>query len=508
MFHLTDLLSYSFVIIQCHDNPDADTISCAFALSRYFEQNNLRTRLIYSGFNRISKPNIAGLVDELNIPLEFVGRDVRHVRELAPEEENPLLITVDCQYGAGNVSQIECGRVCVIDHHIQEKDLADYTVIEPYLGSCATVVWRLLTDAGFDFTGNRDVSTALYYGLYTDTNSLSEIFHPVDRDMLEDLHFDVKLIRKLKGNNLTREELIVASSALNGARYDEIRHTVLFDAEPCDPNILGFISDLALQVEGVDTCVGFCEINGGVKLSIRSATYSVMAHELAEYLTKSLGSGGGNKEKAGGFFRLPEQSDAGAYVSERLRSYFSAYDKIVAGEYIPQLDQMKKYRKKALMVGYVTLDDIYPVGTDVTVRTIEGDATFSVSKDTYLMVGIQGETYPIQKAKFERTYKLLDGEFFFEPEFITEAFYAPTVKDNLYCKPVDLQPYIRPCTPAGETFICAKPVERDTKVFTDWYTEGYMFGNAGDYLAVRSDDPNDVYLINARIFELTYDQIL
>ncbi len=506
MFSLKDLSHYKTVVLQCHDNPDADAIACAFALWRYFQKLHVAARIVYAGFRQISKPNLVEFVRGLCIPLEYVGNKPAGIDALAPDDGRALLITVDCQHGAGNVSTIKSDDVAVIDHHIQENEGFAYCAIEPYLGSCSTVVWKMLLEAGYDLPSDKDASTALYYGLFTDTNNFQEISHPRDRDMLESLSFDARFIKKLKSINLTREELLVAGKALGEAAYHSDQKNMLIEAEPCDPNILGFISDLTMQVENVETCVGFCRIGGGVKLSLRSNTYDVMANELAAYLTRGVGSGGGNKEKAGGFLKLPpEISDAKAFLSDRIAGYFSEHDKVVAGEHFLDLRSMRRYRKKPLTVGFVRLEDIYEKGTDVYVRTLEGDAAFTASPDTYLMVGIQGETYPIKRERFEKSYACLEGTFAFDPRFTQEAFYPPTVRDKLYERPVDLLPYIRPCKPLFETSIYARPVERYTKVFTQWYVEGYMLGKPGDYIAVRCDDASDAYIIEKNIFALTYE---
>lgn len=507
MFALKDLPRFNQIILQCHDNPDADTMACVLALGRYFDQRRVPVRMVYGGFNRVTKPNLVAFVEAFSMPLEFVGKDPAVLAELTGFP-NTLLVTVDCQHGAGNVTKIPAEHVCVIDHHIQETTGHAYERIEPYLGSCATVVWRMLKEAGFDYGGDREISTALYYGLYTDTNSLAEIFHPVDRDMLEELRFNEGLVRRLKGCNLTREELLVASKALSGATYDSATRNLLFEADPCDPNILGFISDLTLQVDSVDTCVGFCRVNGGIKLSLRSATYDTMANEFAAFLTEGVGSGGGTKEKAGGFIRMTgETEDAGAFLMDRINEYYTTYDRVVALKHRLDLSAMRQYSKKKVVVGYVRLTDIYPEGTDVNVRTLEGDAAFVVSGDTYLMIGVQGETYPIKREKFERTYETLEGVYELNPAFMGEGFYAPTIKDKLYHKAVDLMPYAKPCWSLQEASIWARPVEKSTKVFTQWYAEGYMLGKPGDYIAVRCDDENDVYIIDARIFAITYEPV-
>lgn len=67
---------------------------------------------MYGGRNPISKSNMKLMVAELDIPIE-------HVQELEPPE---LLLTVDCQYGEGNVQKFEARNVAVIDHHATGRE--------------------------------------------------------------------------------------------------------------------------------------------------------------------------------------------------------------------------------------------------------------------------------------------------------------------------------------------------------------------------------------------------
>ena len=45
------------------------------------------------------------------------------------------------------------------------------------------------------------------------------------------------------------------------------------------------------------------------------------------------------------------------------------------------------------------------------------------------------------------------------------------------------------------------------KIFTQWYDETYMEGKVGDYLAVRTDDYHDIYIIEKDIFSDTYEEM-
>ena len=52
---LSELLKYDDIVIQCHDNPDADALSSGYALSWYLCKNGKTPRFIYRGKNKIQK---------------------------------------------------------------------------------------------------------------------------------------------------------------------------------------------------------------------------------------------------------------------------------------------------------------------------------------------------------------------------------------------------------------------------------------------------------------------
>jgi phosphoglycolate phosphatase len=206
------------------------------------------------------------MIEELGIPVEH-----------APDFEkwDGLLITADCQYGAGNVSRVKAPKVAVIDHHIQEGELPALRELRPWLGSCSTLVWKLLSDESFPI--DIKLGTALYYGLFTDTGGFSDVRHPLDRDMWDSVPADHAILRKLRKSNLSMSDLSAASAALSDLRFDEARRFVVISAPPCDPNLLGFMSDLAMEVDKVDIAVACSEGADAIKFSVRSAAREAKA---------------------------------------------------------------------------------------------------------------------------------------------------------------------------------------------------------------------------------------
>ena len=59
---LADLLVYNNIIIQCHDNPDADAIASGYAVYTYLQENGKQVRFIYGGSNVIRKSNLLMMV--------------------------------------------------------------------------------------------------------------------------------------------------------------------------------------------------------------------------------------------------------------------------------------------------------------------------------------------------------------------------------------------------------------------------------------------------------------
>ena len=43
---LSELLEFSEIVIQCHDNPDADAIASGFALYTYFGEKGKKVSLV------------------------------------------------------------------------------------------------------------------------------------------------------------------------------------------------------------------------------------------------------------------------------------------------------------------------------------------------------------------------------------------------------------------------------------------------------------------------------
>ncbi len=521
---LAELEKFNPITIQCHDNPDADALASGFGLYTYFKRKGKEVRLIYAGRNRIQKKNLTLMVNELEIPVEYLSDEKEHIKG--------LLIMVDCQYQMGNATPLTADVIAVVDHHHHaQKEVVALSEIRPNLGSCATLVWQMMQEAGFSFLGENNLGTALYYGLFSDTNQLSEIYNPLDMDMRDNIPFNKSLINLLKNSNLSLEEMEIAGIALIRRIYNDVYRYAIVKARRCDPNILGLISDFLIQVDGIDTCIAFNKQEDEIKFSVRSCVKEVRADELASYLASDMGFGGGHSEKAGGviyrqiYEEIYPNQDKEAFFDERMTKYFKDCTIIHARDYHPDFDKMQFYRRTELPLGLVRATDVFKAGTPVTLRTLEGDSDMVIVSELRLVLGMKGEVYPYLKENLRKRY-LVRKERYKIDSNINDIEYTPTLRNKITGEVKDLKDYAYLCVPNKEITIYATELTSVVKLFPaynkiDWAhekapaiynmeasqgeEEKYTLGKPGDFLAVSSDDPADVFIVEREIFDRTYE---
>lgn len=495
---LKDLEIYDTITIQTHDNPDADAIASGFALYTYFRDRVGEVSLVYSGRNKIQKTDLRLMVEKLGIPIRY----------RAPEEGKlkGLLITVDCQYGAGNISCFKAESVVVIDHHQQEiaTDGLDGYEIVSNLGSCATLVWKLLMEEHFPVNENIQVGTALYYGLYRDTSQFTELYYPLDRDMREAVSFDKNIMYLLKNSNLSLKELEIAGIALIRYIYNRDFHYAIIRTHACDPNLLGLISDFLIQVDEIHTCVVYNHVDDGYKFSVRSCIREVNASEFAQYLSQGIGSGGGHAERAGGFLykrryeRHYPALNGETYFGNKMKQYFESFDIIDVSAGGLDTERMQRYEGRQETAGYVKASTLMPSGTQCVIRTLDGDIQFLIDDKRYILIDGSGRVKVISEEQFHENYEPLPGVCDIRLE------YTPRLKDKATNTFKDLVQHMQPCTSKRAVRVLVRQLSRGVKVFTPKAGDAYILGNPGDYLVVNSEDLQDISVVEQSVFHKLY----
>lgn len=290
MGFLKELTKNKKVCIQCHDNPDADTLASAFGVYEYLVEQGVEARIVYSGKEHMKKFSICYMVEMCHIP-------IRYVDELP---ECDLLLIVDAQYRQGNVTCFEHNNVAVIDHHYLLTPPQKNEYVKSDYQSCATVVWELLKEEGYDVKENEALTIALLFGLYTDTSTYSDLYREIDMQMKLELTGDYPVLERLTKSNMTVSELMIASEAMRNHELDIEHKFAIVEVTRCDQSILGIIGDFIIQVDSIFVSFAYTTTNEGYQISVRSCTDKIHANELAMFLCKDIGSGGGHLKKGGG----------------------------------------------------------------------------------------------------------------------------------------------------------------------------------------------------------------
>ena len=517
---LSDLKNYHDIVIQCHDIPDADAIGSGYALYCYLSSAGKKVQLVYSGTAEISKVNLKLMIEKFDIPLKFVDQDF-----IVPE----LLITVDCQYGSRNVTQLKAPKVGIIDHHQEDRHIKELKLefchIFSNYGSCASVIYQLILLNSFEkdcseeerqLVKNRDINTALLYGLYMDTNEFSEIVHPADKDLRSAADYNFEIFHILKSSNFNIDELNVISRALLSIKFYRDEHFAILKALDCDPNILGYISDLCNRTYELNSCIVYMEMPNAYKISVRSNCKEIRANELAAAITKNVGNGGGHIQKAGGRINIQDfcrqySENIDDFIYHRYIEFYSQNDFIYTNDFdfAAVRDQFELYTKRKLVLGYIPSMALKDFADNLRIETLEGKTELVVSPDTVIMCGIRGELYPISKEQFIQKYCECDAPLDIKFD------YEPRVYNTLNNEIKLIRDYIIPCCINSVSNIYARKLTRTTRIIRSakqdrrqqYQYENYMTGLKDDYLAVSENNNRDLYTISNEIFDMIYTKV-
>jgi nanoRNase/pAp phosphatase (c-di-AMP/oligoRNAs hydrolase) len=293
---------YNFVIHQkgkilllTHNNPDPDGLASALALKYLLSDFwKFKTTVAYGGM--IGRAENKAMVRNLNMDIKPVS-EIR-LRDYA------IIALIDSQPGTGN-NPLPENTVpdIVIDHHFPvDEDVisAHFIDIRPNCGSTSTILTEYLRDSGLTEI-DRDVATALIYGIRSDTRDLGRESGPEDVAANNFLFrwVDFKLLSNIEHPRLSREYLRMFARAIERAVLDG--NVVISDLqEISNTDSLSEVADLLVRLEGVKWAMCYGEFQGEVYFSLRMNSRQGHAGLLAQKIVSGIGSGGGHHMIAGG----------------------------------------------------------------------------------------------------------------------------------------------------------------------------------------------------------------
>lgn len=291
------------VPILIHQDPDPDAVASAAAVATLLGRSPDDAPIVTLG--GATRPENKRMVQLLRL----------RVTEVTAEElyRFDRLICVDSQ--PRGVERERLGRLAVIDHHPLDEGLeAEIEDIRPGYAACATMLTEYLR-AWDERRINRQLATALLYGIKTDSDNLTRGVTPADVRAYGFLQgrADVELIRRIERPSYSLSLLHSYGRALAAVAVDNsVAATFAGGVSEADSHVIAELADFCLSLDGVCWAVAGAVVQDEVVLSIRHLETnhegaqeeearpraSGGAGELARRLAGQEGRGGGHATMA------------------------------------------------------------------------------------------------------------------------------------------------------------------------------------------------------------------
>lgn len=301
------------VYIQTHNFPDPDAIASAFGLQKLLGAYGVESRLCYDG--KIDKLSASKMLSAFRMemsPYESLIADMK---------ETDRIICVDTQKHAGNVTDFIGDEVACIDHHPTFVPVEYKYQDIRMTGACATLIAEYYALSGI--APDRDVATALLYGLKMDTLNLTRNVTALDIEMLGYLfpYCDPDTLADLERNNMEFTDLKAYGAAIENIElYDKVG--ISYVPFTCPAALVAILSDFILALVEVEVAIVASFREDGIKLSVRSEDPEVHAGNLLHKALLGIGNGGGHATMGGGFISKERVPELGNYPQDRIRELF------------------------------------------------------------------------------------------------------------------------------------------------------------------------------------------
>lgn len=298
------LKTHHTVAIFSHVRPDGDAIGSQVALGLWCRKKGLAVRCFNDDEPR---DNLAWLCDFF--PVEKPEKDYL--------KKCDAFIFLDGnsagRFGSYSDYILSLNKpIYMIDHHPDPEDIFEVACSVPGASSTAELVYHLFQEDDLNLI-DENIAKALYTGMMTDTgsfrfDSVTPETHLVLADLLRHGKFSPDEIHQRIYDDRTLNQLHLLGMVLNRVElhyYNQISTMTVTEAmlkkTGCTYSDLeGFVSH-ALSINTVKSAIIFCELEGKIKMSLRSK------QDVDVNLVARQFGGGGHTKAAGSWHPGPLQ---------------------------------------------------------------------------------------------------------------------------------------------------------------------------------------------------------
>lgn len=283
------------VLILTHDNPDPDALASGKAFATLLRKAwDIHSRLVYSGL--VARAENHAMLNRLTPEWE-------HSETLPDLNEYSAVAQVDTQPGAGNnrLDTVQ-PRHIVIDHHYPVRKTIGtvaYSDVRTDTGSTVTMLFQYLDAARIE--PDPLLATAMFYGIKTDTRSLSRGDSPADEvAFVKLLHrLDQQELSMVELASLNREYFSAFSRGLKATRlYGEALISRLGPME--QPDFAAEMADILIRLQSAQAALCLGQHRDILQISLRTVPSGQDAGRIIQQIVLPPGKAGGHGTMAGG----------------------------------------------------------------------------------------------------------------------------------------------------------------------------------------------------------------
>lgn len=248
---------YQNMLIYIKGSPDPDVIGSSFALKVICTKLGIKASIVATV--EPSLPQNRAIIDKLNIPINFI-----HKLENSDPYDSYAILDFQSVKLNGISGKIPCA--IHIDHHesVEEDDPVGLQIISDKAGAASTIMTQILRQLDIELgeEEKREVTTALQYGIQTDTNHFA---HATDMDYEAfnylSLYSDNNILQEIIGLPLSEKALKLFGRAINSQIvYKEWLIAGIGFIDESFRDSIALIADFLLQKEKVSAVIVFAAI--------------------------------------------------------------------------------------------------------------------------------------------------------------------------------------------------------------------------------------------------------
>jgi nanoRNase/pAp phosphatase (c-di-AMP/oligoRNAs hydrolase) len=282
------------ILILMQDQPDPDALACAKALRKLIQHTTRKRAVIGYG-------GVCGRAENKAM-MKVLRIDARHITSGNIDDFKTICL-VDTQPGSGNnlLGKSRSAQI-VIDHHNLPKRRpwhAEYADVRPDYGACSTILYEYLQAE--DVKMNSNLTTALFYGIQSDTQDLGREASPDGVRAYQEL-FQIankKKLAQIRRAPVPPDYFQAIEASLSNC---EVAGNAIITRVPrCEsPEILAEVAELLLRLDGVRCAIAYGLCDGVIYLSARAPDSRGHVDRRIKRIVFRIGTGGGHSAMAGG----------------------------------------------------------------------------------------------------------------------------------------------------------------------------------------------------------------